>query len=44
LQQRAKVDAFLYAYRRDAERAYEHQTQHPNEVVKRLRSLKQPVS
>ena len=43
LQDRAKVDAYLDEHRRGAEQAYEHQRQHPNEAVRRLRGLKQPV-
>ncbi len=44
LQQRSKIDAYLEAFRRDAEQAYEQQNKHPNEAVKRLRGLKQRVS
>ena len=42
-QQREKVDAYLESYRREGDLAYEQQRRHPNEVVKRLRRLKQPV-
>ena len=43
LRNRAQADAYLDAHRRDAEQAHDHQRHHPNEAVKRLRGLKQPV-
>lgn len=43
LQERKKLDAYLEAYRRDTEQAYQQQKRQPNEIVQRLRRLKQPV-
>ena len=44
LRDRAKVDAYLDGIRSDSDQVYERQRQHPSEVVKQLRSLKQPIS
>lgn len=44
LQQRAVIDAYLDAYKRESDLAYEKQAQSPSDVVKRLRALKQLAS
>jgi len=41
LQNRAKVDAYLDAWRRHTDQAWQEQEHSPSEVVKRLRQLKE---